>query len=86
MADYEQKPDSGSLFANDKKLTANHPDSKGKCLIGGVWYWASGWRKTSRDGTKKFLSLSFTPMDPQPDVPEVTAPAPAVEDDPEMPF
>ena len=52
----------GALFVNDKKETANHPDSKGQINVEGKEYWISAWRKESKDG-KKYLSLSVTPKD-----------------------
>lgn len=60
---YETKPNSGSMFANDRKQTDNHPDRKGKALIGGVWYWVSGWDKQGHKGP--WLSLSFQEMTPE---------------------
>ena len=56
---FEQKDNTGSLFVNDKKESANHPDRKGSAMIDGVEYWASGWLKKTQDGTP-WLSLAFT--------------------------
>ena len=61
---YEMRPDSGSIFKNDRKQSDNHPDYKGQALIGGVEYWVSAWLKTSNNGTK-FMSFSYTPKDKQ---------------------
>ena len=55
---------SGSLFRNDRKNAPNQPDYTGNAIIDGKAKKVSAWIKTSRDGTKKFLSLSFN--DPQP--------------------
>jgi hypothetical protein len=41
MMAYEQKDNSGSIFKNDRKESANHPDAKGSCMIDGVEYWIS---------------------------------------------
>jgi len=58
---FEHKPNSGSLFVNDKKDKDSHPDRTGSALIGGVEYWVSGW---INDGTKgKYLGMKFTPKD-----------------------
>ena len=58
---YQQKDGEGSLFVNDRKQTSQHPDYSGSILIGGTEYWLSGWKKSSKDGTKKYLSLSARP-------------------------
>ena len=54
----------GSLFKNDRKEAANHPDYKGSINVEGTEYWASGWIKTAGPHAKnpgsKFLSLSLT--------------------------
>jgi len=58
---YQPRDGDGSLFDNDRKQSSQHPDMTGQILIGGVEYWISAWRKSSRDGTKHFLSLSARP-------------------------
>lgn len=47
---FELKPNSGSLFKNDKKEKETHPDYKGSALINGVEYWVSGWKRKKNDG------------------------------------
>lgn len=56
---YEQRDNTGSLFKNDKKETANHPDYKGSCLIDGVDYWMDAWIKPTKDGAGRWMSFSF---------------------------
>ena len=58
---FQQRDGDGALFVNDRKETQQHPDYNGSIIIGGVEYWLSGWRKTSKDGSKKYLSLSARP-------------------------
>jgi hypothetical protein len=58
---YEQKPNSGALFLNDKKETDKHPDYKGKVAVNGVEMWIAAWVKTSKAGDEYF-QLSFSPM------------------------
>lgn len=79
---YEHKDNTGTLGRNTKKEKDTHPDSKGKALIGGKWYWISGWTKTGPDGSK-FSSLAFTLQDEQKPAPVA---AKAADDDGEMPF
>ena len=69
---YEQNPNSGSLFRNEKKNAPNQPDYEGNALIGGKTYRIAAWLKTSKNGIK-YMSLAFN--EPQPV--QQTAPAPA---------
>ena len=69
---FEQNPNSGSLFRNEKKNAPNQPDYEGNALIGGKTYRIAAWLKTSKNGTK-YMSLAFN--EPQPV--QQTAPAPA---------
>lgn len=62
MSNYEQKPDTGSLFINDKREKEIQPNAKGSALIGGVEYWVSAWTNTSSKGVK-YQSLSFQRKD-----------------------
>lgn len=61
---YEQKPNTGSVFKNDRKEKDSHPDIKGSALVDGVEYWISGWRKEGERGG--WYSLAFTPKDDKP--------------------
>jgi len=61
---YEIRPETGSLFVNDKREKETHPNAKGSALIGGIEYWVSAWTKTTSDG-RKWQSLSFTPKEKQ---------------------
>jgi len=58
---YTLKPGQGSLFKNDRKESATHPDYKGS-VVGpdGAEFWIDGWKKQSKDG-KAWLSLSIKP-------------------------
>lgn len=60
---YETKDNSGSLFKNDKKATANHPDYKGSAKIDGVDYWMDAWVKATKDGAGRWMSFSFKPKE-----------------------
>jgi uncharacterized protein (DUF736 family) len=60
---YEQKPNTGSLFKNDRKEAENHPDYKGTALIDGLGEcWLDAWINTSNSGTK-YMSLKIKPKD-----------------------
>ncbi|WJN63723.1 ssDNA binding protein [Erwinia phage Aioli] len=50
----------GIIGANDYKQKDTHPDQRGRCNVGGLWYWVSGWDKRSNNRT--FTSLAFTLM------------------------
>ena len=60
------KDNIGLLFKNDKKASANQPDRKGECKIGGVDYWISGWVKTDKNGNA-YLGLAFNPKEKKQD-------------------
>ncbi len=59
---FETKPDTGSLFKNDRKETESHPLYKGSALIGGVEYWMDAWLNESTSGVK-YMSLKFKPKE-----------------------
>jgi hypothetical protein len=64
---YEQRPNSGSLFKNNKKQPGDRqPDYRGDCLLNGQVLEISAWIKETRNGGK-FMSLAFKPkQDRQP--------------------
>jgi hypothetical protein len=66
---YEQKPNTGSLFTNNKRKKENSPHNTGSALIDGVEYWISGWNNVSDKGTP-YQSLSFTKKEPKPEQPQ----------------
>lgn len=59
---FEHKPDTGSLFVNDKREKDTHPNAKGSALIDGVDYWVSAWTNTTKGGAK-YQSLKFSRKD-----------------------
>lgn len=65
---YEPKPNTGSLFTNDRKTTDKHPDRSGNVVVVcpgcGVTtnYWLNGWLKDGARG--QFLSLSLKRKEP----------------------
>lgn len=61
---FEQKPNNGALFINDKKEKDTHPDYKGSINVDGKEYWISGWKRTSNGGAK-YMSLAVKPKEAQ---------------------
>lgn len=55
---YESRPNSGSLFINDRKEKDTHPDLTGSLNIDGVDYYLSAGQKNSGKGAQ-FYSLSL---------------------------
>jgi len=86
---YEQKPNSGTLFANDRKEKESDPNAKGTALIDGVEYWISNWTNITKDG-KKYMKLPFSVKTPKfvEDMPKAVEPAKmeTVKEDDELPF
>jgi len=62
----ETKNNSGVLFKNDKRTTDKHPNMKGRACIDGVMYWVSAWTNEPQGGGDRYQSLSFEPMENQP--------------------
>jgi hypothetical protein len=62
---YEMKPNTGSLFKNERKEADTHPDYKGSALVDGLGEcWLDAWINTAKDGSK-YMSLKFKPKDAQ---------------------
>jgi len=72
----------GILFRNDEKRGDKSPDYGGTCMVDGIEYRVSGWRKEGKSGP--FLSLAFRPMREE-QKPEKSRPSPD-SDDLEAPF
>ena len=66
---YQQKPNSGSLFKNERKQKDTHPNATGTALIecpcckAVVSYFVDAWTKEGSKG--KFQSLKFKPKERQ---------------------
>ena len=76
---------SGALFKNDKKETANHPDYRGTINVNGTDYWLSAWVKPKKQNpAEKYMSLSVQAKDAQ----QAKAPArkQVQDDDSDCPF
>ena len=90
MANYEMKPNSGSLFKNDKGENPNRPDYTGNCLVNGKVLRISAWINTIKTGEKagnKYMQLNF--QEPKADPGARPAPAAGPEptdDETSVPF
>ena len=61
MSDFQHKPNSGSIFKNDKRDKESSPNGKGSALIDGVEYWISAWTNDGKNG--KYQGLKFQRKD-----------------------
>lgn len=57
-----QQDNSGALYPNTSRKKESHPNCRGRSLIGGVWYWVSGWNNIMPSGTSRYISLAYTEM------------------------
>jgi len=55
---FEQKPNTGALFKNQKEKE-NHPDYRGQALVNGKPMEIAAWIKKSKKGTS-YMSLVFS--------------------------
>lgn len=63
---YEHRPNSGTIFKNDRKEKDTHPDYKGEvCLPDGEVVWINLWVKDGKNG--KFFSVGLNPKQPRQD-------------------
>ena len=53
---------SGALFTNHNRQKESHPNVKGRAMIGGVWYWVSGWTKLRPNSNERYVSTSYQVM------------------------
>jgi hypothetical protein len=84
---YEQRPNTGTLFPNDRKEKDTHPDWKGTINVNGVEHWFSAWTKQGQRG--EFLSVSIgEKKEPKPVVKQQadTQDRPSVVLDDDIPF
>lgn len=64
MGDFQHKPNSASLFRNDRKDKDTQPDYKGDGLINGVEVWLSAWINETSAG-KKYFGIRFEEKEQQ---------------------
>lgn len=68
MGDFQQKPNTGSLFKNDRKEKDTHPDYTGTINLGGKSMRLSAWIKEGKKG--KWMSLSVSEQRAREDDPD----------------
>lgn len=66
-----EKDNSGVLFKNEEKTEDRQPDYTGKAKIDGTDYRVAAWVNETKDGSRRYLKLSYTEQ-----IPEQTAPKP----------
>jgi hypothetical protein len=69
---YEAKPNTGSLFKNDKMKHEKSPAYTGTVNIDGVEYYQSAWINETKDG-RKYFSQKFNRKDAPVDKPKQEA-------------
>ena len=63
---FELKNGQGSMFENLKKTADNQPDFRGEFKdLSGHIFAIAGWKKKTKDGSKKFISLTIQEPRPQ---------------------
>ncbi len=63
---YEQKPNTGSAFKNDKRTTDKHPNYTGSALIEGDAFFVDAWINVDKKGDR-YISLKFKRKEQQAD-------------------
>ena len=85
MTDYNNN-NTGVLFRQEEKESDKHPDFTGNCEVNNKKMQVAGWINTSKDGSKKYVSLKFSefkPINPKKDDSNTNAtPKPEFEDIP----
>ena len=71
MADYDNN-NTGVLFRQTDKQSDKHPDFTGNCEVNGKKMQIASWINTSKDGSKKYMSLKFSEFKPKEDVGNVS--------------
>jgi hypothetical protein len=77
---YEIRPESGSLFKNERKRPDKQdPDYTGTAMIGGAEHFVDAWINESKQTGRKYLGLKFKPKQSKAAAPS-SAPAQVEED------
>jgi len=65
MSDYQQKPNTGAIFKNEKKQKDTHPDYRGTIDVDGVPKEISLWVKKSKSDKSYFSVQISEPWKPE---------------------
>lgn len=57
---FKQKPNTGSLWPNDRKQKPTDADRTGSINIDGKEYWLNGWINKAKDG-RTYMGLTIKP-------------------------
>ena len=71
MSGYDNN-NTGVLFRQTDKQSDKHPDFTGNCEVNGKKMQIASWINTSKDGSKKYMSLKFSEFKPKEDVGNVS--------------
>ncbi len=86
---YEQKPNTGSLFKNEKKREGKQDaEYTGSALIEGEEFWVNAWVnevKSGENAGKKYFAMQFKPKQQSGGSSSRQQPA-LIEEDPDIPF
>lgn len=66
---YDQKDNTGALFANKDRKSDTHPNATGTAIIDGVAYFVDAWTNTDRNGNK-YQALKFKRKEAKPEPPK----------------
>ena len=83
MSNYDNN-NTGVLFRQTEKQSDKHTDFTGSCEVNGKKMQIASWINTSKDGTKKYMSLKFSEFKSKEDVGSVSTTGNVKVD--EMPF
>tara|TARA_R110000824_G_scaffold16422_1_gene68091 strand:+ start:398 stop:649 length:252 start_codon:yes stop_codon:yes gene_type:complete len=71
MSNYDNN-NTGVLFRQAEKQSEKHPDFTGNCEVNGKKMQIASWINTSKDGSKKYMSLKFSEFKPKEEVGSVS--------------
>lgn len=68
---FEEKPNTGVLFPNNRKEKDSHPDYRGKGNFDGKEFEIAAWKKVSQNGSPR-LSIAFKEPYRKPEVDDIS--------------
>jgi hypothetical protein len=89
MANFVQKPNTGSFFLNAEKKSETHADYNGTINVEGKEYWINAWQKQTKTGATYYtfsVKAKEKPAEAKKMVEKAKAPQPDFVDDQDIPF